>query len=143
MHVERVDPRHMSQMYSRCGYQARGCSQSLFHCRSCGYELNADLNAAYNIRDKYGLTSGGTPVGSETRVNQPFVSDLGLGTSHRPFRHMVVDLCMLNGNSALSSQAGPQMMRSIGSPRSPAFSIREHSMHTGRQTRALKCAFQA
>lgn len=53
--VERIDPRLTSQTCSRCGYQARNNrrSQSLFHCRSCGYQLNADLNASYNIRSKY------------------------------------------------------------------------------------------
>ena len=53
--VERVDPRHTSQMCSKCGYQHRANrrSQSFFKCRSCGYSLNADLNAAYNIRDKH------------------------------------------------------------------------------------------
>jgi putative transposase len=66
VHVERVDPRHTSQTCSRCGYQARTNrrSLSLFHCRSCGYELNADLNAAYTIRDKFCLASRGTSVGS-------------------------------------------------------------------------------
>jgi putative transposase len=56
--VEKIDPRHTSQTCSRCGHQARNNrrSPSLFHCRSCGYQLNADLNAAYNIREKY-LTS--------------------------------------------------------------------------------------
>lgn len=28
-------------------------SQSLFHCRSCGYQLNADYNASLNIREKH------------------------------------------------------------------------------------------
>ena len=53
--VERVDPRHTSQTCSRCGsqYRANRRSQSLFHCRTCGYQLNADLNASYNIREKY------------------------------------------------------------------------------------------
>ena len=53
--VERIDPRHTSQTCSRCGHQARNNrrSQSLFLCRKCGYCLNADLNAAQNIRDKY------------------------------------------------------------------------------------------
>jgi len=53
--VEKIDPRHTSQTCSRCGHQARTNrrSQSLFHCRSCGYQLNADLNASYNIRSKY------------------------------------------------------------------------------------------
>lgn len=53
--VEQIDPRHTSQTCSRCGYCARNNrrSQSLFRCRQCHYCLNADLNAAYNIRDKY------------------------------------------------------------------------------------------
>src|SRR6266567_3758066 len=53
--VTRIDPRHTSQTCSRCGYQARSNrrSQSLFLCRSCGYQLNADFNAARDIREKY------------------------------------------------------------------------------------------
>lgn len=64
--VVKVDPRHTSQMCSRCGYQHRynRRSQSLFHCRSCGYQLNADLNAALNIQEKYraSLASLGRPL---------------------------------------------------------------------------------
>ncbi|GHO49811.1 RNA-guided endonuclease InsQ/TnpB family protein [Ktedonospora formicarum] len=62
--VERIDPRHTSQTCSQCGYQARNNrrSQSVFHCRSCGYQLHADLNAAYNIRDKFCLAQDGRSV---------------------------------------------------------------------------------
>jgi transposase len=58
--VVKVDPRHTSQMCSRCGHQARNNrrSQSLFLCRNCGYCLNADLNASYNIRFKHLATLG-------------------------------------------------------------------------------------
>jgi IS605 OrfB family transposase len=58
--VVKVDPRHTSQMCSRCGHQARNNrrSQSLFLCRNCGYCLNADLNASYNIRSKHLATLG-------------------------------------------------------------------------------------
>lgn len=61
--VKRIDPRHTSQTCSMCGYQARNNrrSQSVFHCRSCGYQLNADLNASYNIRSKH-LASIGTSL---------------------------------------------------------------------------------
>jgi len=53
--VVKIDPRHTSQTCSRCGYQHRSnCrSQSLFLCRKCGYCINADLNTALNIREKY------------------------------------------------------------------------------------------
>ncbi|GAC1349475.1 MAG: hypothetical protein NVSMB27_22960 [Ktedonobacteraceae bacterium] len=60
--VEKIDPRHTSQTCSRCGFQHRynRRSQSLFHCRSCGYQLNADYNASKNIRDKFStLASSG------------------------------------------------------------------------------------
>jgi len=58
-----VDPRHTSQACSRCGHTHRSNrrSQSRFLCRACGFELNADLNAARNIALKY-LASGGMPV---------------------------------------------------------------------------------
>ncbi len=66
--VGRIDPRHTSQTCSQCGYQHRSNrrSQSFFKCRSCGYSLNADLNAAKNIRDKHlaSLASIGTAFAS-------------------------------------------------------------------------------
>ncbi|GHO61182.1 hypothetical protein KSC_000740 [Ktedonobacter sp. SOSP1-52] len=81
--VERIDPRHTSQTCSQCGYQARNNrrSQSVFHCRSCGYQLNADLNAAINIREKYmaSLAQDGTSVLSgslsDGLSSQPLVGD--------------------------------------------------------------------
>lgn len=55
--VVAIDPRKTSQRCSRCGHIHRlnRVSQSEFKCRSCGFELNADLNAARNIRDKFVL----------------------------------------------------------------------------------------
>jgi IS605 OrfB family transposase len=49
-----VDPRHTSQTCSRCGFASRynRRSQSEFHCRSCGYQTNADRNGAINIAKK-------------------------------------------------------------------------------------------
>jgi putative transposase len=85
--VERIDPRYTSQTCSRCGHQARTNrhSQSIFHCRSCGYQLNADLNAAYTIREKYRTSPGsGWYICPEwAAVNQPLVSGFGLGTNLR------------------------------------------------------------
>src|SRR2546421_795561 len=78
--VARIDPRHTSQTCSRCGYQHRSNrrSQSLFLCRQCGYQLNADLNASYNIREKYlaSLAQESTPVLSGSPVKRPIVSTL-------------------------------------------------------------------
>jgi putative transposase len=78
--VVKIDPRLTSQTCSHCGHQARNNrrSQSLFLCRSCGYQLNADLNAAYNIREKYlaSLAQDGTPALSGFVVKEPIVSPL-------------------------------------------------------------------
>lgn len=58
-----IDPRHTSQTCSCCGHKHRSNrrSQSLFKCRECGFALNADLNAARNIRAKH-LVSLGTSL---------------------------------------------------------------------------------
>lgn len=46
-----VDPRYTSQTCHNCGYTSKENrkTQSHFHCTVCGYELNADINAAKNI----------------------------------------------------------------------------------------------
>ena len=51
VHVTTVDPRYTSQKCSKCGKRDRRSRkrQSSFRCTSCGFTLNADLNAARNI----------------------------------------------------------------------------------------------
>lgn len=46
-----VDYRHTSQTCSCCGHRAKENrpSQAVFKCLACGYEANADVNAAKNI----------------------------------------------------------------------------------------------
>jgi len=46
-----VDPRYTSLRCSSCGHveAANRCSQAVFRCLACGYEAQADLNAASNI----------------------------------------------------------------------------------------------
>jgi putative transposase len=70
-----VDPRNTSKTCARCGYVHRSNrrSQAEFRCRRCGYQLNADLNGARNIAQKY-LAGDGRPVASGLSVNQPRVS---------------------------------------------------------------------
>ena len=48
-----VHPAHTSQTCSRCQHRAaeNRKSQAVFHCVNCGLEINADLNAAINIRE--------------------------------------------------------------------------------------------
>lgn len=56
--VRLVNPAYTSQMCSKCGHTERGNrrSQSSFVCLKCGFVLNADLNAAINIK-----VAGGCP----------------------------------------------------------------------------------
>jgi IS605 OrfB family transposase len=79
--VVAVDPRHTSQTCSACGHQARNNrrSRGLFKCRSCGFTLNADLNAARNIAAKY-RAGIGTPEASGRPVMPPIV----VGLNHAP-----------------------------------------------------------
>lgn len=77
MSVVVIDPRYTSQTCSRCGYRHRANRkvQALFECKKCAYSLNADLNAAYNIRDKHLATLGKT-LGSGSQ---------SIGLAHQPF----------------------------------------------------------
>lgn len=47
----KVNPKHTSQICSKCGYKHKQNrkSQSEFVCGKCGFEINADVNAAKNI----------------------------------------------------------------------------------------------
>ena len=73
--VVAVDPRHTSQACSCCGHSARNNrrSRGRFECRTCGFELHADLNAARNIAAKYHASVARSDAGGLS-VNQPIVS---------------------------------------------------------------------
>lgn len=47
-----INPEYTSQRCSKCGYISKDNreSQSVFKCKSCEFELNADYNAAINIQ---------------------------------------------------------------------------------------------
>jgi putative transposase len=45
-----VNPKYTSQRCSRCGYvDKNNRKETIFRCKNCGFELNADLNASRNI----------------------------------------------------------------------------------------------
>ncbi|AGB48357.1 transposase, IS605 OrfB family, central region [Methanomethylovorans hollandica DSM 15978] len=51
--TEYVDPAFTSQTCFRCNHISRNNRHSLkFHCEICGYEVNADLNAANNLEHR-------------------------------------------------------------------------------------------
>jgi IS605 OrfB family transposase len=78
-----VDPRHTSRRCPRCGHTARGNrrSQSEFSCKKCGFQLNADLCGARNVRAKF-LAGSGMSVPGGSHVRRPIVPSSGGGTSH-------------------------------------------------------------
>lgn len=59
-----VSPKWTSQRCSRCGFIAKGNrkSQAEFRCKVCGFELNADLNAARNLSELGKAGLGRAPV---------------------------------------------------------------------------------
>ena len=73
--VDVVNPRNTSRACSNCGY----CDKSNrhkhdFHCKSCGYQLHSDLNAARNIRQRNIVTRQGL-CDDGTQVNRPLSTD--------------------------------------------------------------------
>jgi len=64
--VVRVDPRFTSQTCANCGKVSseNRTSQSAFRCTSCGYEKNADINAACVIKSR-GLNTVKTKTSSK------------------------------------------------------------------------------
>jgi IS605 OrfB family transposase len=51
--VEYVDPAYTSQTCNRCNHISKNNRKGLrFHCKACGFEMNADLNASRNIEHR-------------------------------------------------------------------------------------------
>lgn len=73
-----VDPRDTSKTCSRCGCceRANRKSQACFRCIQCGYQDNADRNAALNIAQR---------AGSAGKSGCNTAPILGISTLHRPF----------------------------------------------------------
>lgn len=63
--VEYVDARYTSQKCSKCGHidSSNRKDQAHFKCTKCGFEINADLNAAINIENNF-----------RASVNKPIVA---------------------------------------------------------------------
>lgn len=54
-----VNPAYTSQTCSKCGHceRANRPSQSVFKCKQCGFEANADFNSSLNIKARARVTS--------------------------------------------------------------------------------------
>ena len=70
--VVTVDPAHTSRTCSGCGYcdKANRKSQSQFQCLQCGLTLNADFNAAKNVKTRAELSDGLLCRSEATASNQ-------------------------------------------------------------------------
>jgi putative transposase len=79
--VQFVDARYSSQCCSRCGHieKRNRISQSEFSCRKCGFQLNADLNAAYNLARRATSVSSGPGLSDG-------LSSQSVGTRDKPVR---------------------------------------------------------
>ena len=88
----KVPPHHTSQACAACGHTSpdNRPSQAVFHCRACGHEEHADINAAKNIRARGhrvlacgGRVQSGPPVKQEPVGNRegvpPAVSPEAVG----------------------------------------------------------------
>lgn len=54
INIVKVDPSYTSQQCSSCGHiERKNRKGSRFHCCSCGFQLNADLNASRNIQQNW------------------------------------------------------------------------------------------
>lgn len=78
--VDTVNPRNTSRRCSRCGctMKKNRKSQSEFVCQECDFRMNADLNAARNIRDRH-LARGATRAPCGPTVNRPIVPTARMG----------------------------------------------------------------
>jgi IS605 OrfB family transposase len=67
--VTQVDPAYTSQRCSQCGMtlQENRSSQARFCCQKCGYEVNADYNAAKNVGMRHLRAGQKSPNGGATR----------------------------------------------------------------------------
>lgn len=51
--VHFINPRNTSKMCSKCGHIKENLSGKTYHCSECGYNSHRDLNAAFNIANKF------------------------------------------------------------------------------------------
>ena len=76
--VTKVDPKYTSQRCSKCGHiEQSNRNGNKFKCKSCGFELHADLNASRNI------VQLGISGLNRLNVNQPIVASETIVTSPR------------------------------------------------------------
>ena len=72
--VVHQDPRYTSQKCNVCQHIKRtNRHKSKFHCKNCGHQTHADLNASRNVRDDYILSSTYRSL-EQGSVNTPYVS---------------------------------------------------------------------
>lgn len=81
--VRYINPAYTSQECSHCGFTDKSNRNgSSFHCRKCGFDLNADLNASRNIASRgilLGVGCSHTPKCSDDSIrDKPTPSGVGI-----------------------------------------------------------------
>jgi putative transposase len=110
VNVIKINPAYTSQTCSKCGAVDKSFrSGSNFQC-SCGYQLNADLNAAYNIRNL------GKSKISRLLVNQPIVgsaTDLFASgsTSSKIYRELLTTSPSIDNTKARASSTKFRLLK--------------------------------
>jgi IS605 OrfB family transposase len=75
--IHKINPRHTSQCCSKCGHiEKTNRYGNRFKCKSCGFELHADLNASRNI-----VQLGRSEL-NRLNVNQPIVTPMVVTSPH-------------------------------------------------------------
>lgn len=73
-----IDPRYTSQRCSQCGHVLKSQRNShSFKCQQCGYQANADFNAALNIAGSYTLPADGGSSTSPEVASEMAKTDFG------------------------------------------------------------------
>ena len=63
LNVYRVPPEYTSQICSKCGVlNKKSRNKTVWHCKSCGYECDADINAAINIKERGEIVKAGGKI---------------------------------------------------------------------------------
>ncbi len=89
-YTEKIDPKYTSQKCHNCGVirKANRKSQSVYHCKECGVEQHADVNAALNIRDQWlgkNMAFGdGATAGGGGSISWPVKPENVYGRASRP-----------------------------------------------------------
>jgi len=74
--VKKINPAYTSQCCSNCKHVAKENreSQAIFLCKACGYQDNADINAAKNLAAGHAVSARRSPLGDSSCECEPHLA---------------------------------------------------------------------